>query len=261
MTRLQLFPSPDASRAPQRYRPRRAAAPRTGSNPRPLELAVNGGAFSPSFDSAGTALVFHAGQNTTGRLFQASLDDRGATSAITPLLEERGRTYHARLSPDGIWVAFDSDRDGERGVYVASRNGLHVARVSGDGFAAVPSWSPDMKWLAFVRAEPGRPKVWNLWLRDVETGELTRKSAFRSGQVWGASWFPGSRSIAFSHEDRLIVSETDSTKARTFRSPIAGRLLRTPAVSPDGSRIVFQVYRDGVWLLDVKTGAMTRAAG
>jgi Tol biopolymer transport system component len=191
-------------------------------------------------------------------LFQASLDDRGTASSVTPLFEENGRTYHARLSPDGIWVAFDSDRDGERGVYVASRNGRHVARVSGEGFAAVPSWSPDMKWLAFVRAEPGRPKVWNLWLRDVETGELTRQSAFRSGQVWGASWFPGSGSIAYSHEDRLIVSDIASGRVKRFESPIAGRLVRTPAVSPDGSRIVFQVYRDGAWLLDLKTGAMKR---
>jgi YD repeat-containing protein len=29
-------------------------------------------------------------------------------------------------------------------------------------------------------------------------------------------------------------------------------------VSPDGRRIVFQVYRDGVWTLDVATGATRR---
>ena len=41
-------------------------------------------------------------------------------------------------------------------------------------------------------------------------------------------------------------------------SPRPGRLARTPAVSPDGRRIVFQVHHDGTWLLDVATGAMTR---
>jgi len=31
-----------------------------------------------------------------------------------------------------------------------------------------------------------------------------------------------------------------------------------PTVSPDGRWIVFQVYRDGAWLLDVERGAMQR---
>ena len=238
--------------------PAATAAPIVESQPRPLDLDVSGGAFSPSFAAGGTTLLFHAGSNTTGRLFQASLDDRGRTSAVTPLLEERGRTYHARPSPDGIWVAFDSDRDGERGVYVASRNGLHVARVSGEGFAAVPSWSPDAKWLAFIRAEPTRPKVWNLWVRDVETGRLEQKSEFRSGQVWGASWFPDSRTLCYSHEDQLLITDTASGKTRMFESPLRGQLIRTPAVSPDGRRVVFQVYRDGVWVLDLTSGAMRR---
>jgi hypothetical protein len=228
------------------------------SNARPLDLPVAGGAFSPSFASTGGTLLFHAGRNSAGRLFQASLDPRGRASATTPVFEAHGRTYHARPSPDGEWVAFDSDRDGERGVYVASRDGARVARVSGEGYAAVPSWSPDMKLLAFVRGEPGRPKVWNLWLRDIATGALVRESSFKFGQVWGASWFPNGRSLSYSHEDRLFIAEADSGAARSFASPIKGRLIRTPAVSPDGTRIVFQVYRDGAWLLDIKSGAMRR---
>ncbi len=234
------------------------ATPAAGTNARMVELPVAGGAFSPSFASGGASLLFHAGHNTTGRLFQASLDTSGRASAVKPLLDNLGRAYHPRSSPDGRWIAFDSDRDGERGVYLASLDGARIARVSGDGFAAVPSWSPDMKWLAFVRAEPSRPKVWNLWLRDVATGALTRESQFRSGQVWGASWFPDARTLCYSHEDRLIISAPGAGSSRSFASPIAGRLVRTPAVSPDGTRIVFQVYRDGAWLLDVATGAMRR---
>ena len=33
-------------------------------------------------------------------------------------------------------------------------------------------------------------------------------------------------------------------------------MVRTPAVSPDGRQIVFQVFRDGVWMLDLATGTM-----
>jgi Tol biopolymer transport system component len=240
-----------------------AAAPRvvprkSPAEPRPIALAVSGGAFSPSFTAEARTLLFHAGRNSTGRLFTATLDDRGRASALTPLFEDAARNYHARPSPDGRWIAFDSDRQGERGVFIADRDGKQIERVSGDGFAAVPSWSPDMRTLAFVRAEPGRPRVWNLWMRDLPTGRLSRATRFGSGQVWGASWFADSASYAFSHEDRLIIADRTGQQLTSFASPVAGRLVRTPAVSPDGREIVFQVYRDGVWIVDVTSAAMRR---
>jgi Tol biopolymer transport system component len=37
--------------------------------------------------------------------------------------------------------------------------------------------------------------------------------------------------------------------------------VRTPAVSPDGNWVVFQVHRDGVWLLDVSNLTMRRVLG
>ena len=240
----------------------RDAAPRDAQpiddEPRPLPLAVDGGAFSPSFAEGRRTLLFHAGHNTSGRIFKASLDDNRTPSAITPLLDDEGRAYHVRLSPDGQWLAFDSDRDGERAVFIADRAGSRVQRISGDGYAAVPSWAPDMKTIAFVRGEPGRPRVWNLWQRDLASGSLTRLTRFRSGQVWGASWFAGSDRFAYSHDDRLIIAGRDGRERASFASPIKGRLVRTPAVSPDGTRIVFQVFRDGAWVVDVATGQMRR---
>ncbi len=43
-----------------------------------------------------------------------------------------------------------------------------------------------------------------------------------------------------------------------FNTPIEGRLIRTPAVSPDGRRVMFQVRKDGAWLLDVASGSMRK---
>jgi Tol biopolymer transport system component len=74
----------------------------------------------------------------------------------------------------------------------------------------------------------------------------------------GASWFPDGRRIVYSHQDRLIVRDLESGAERAFPTPVRGRLLRTPTVSPDGRRIVFQVDRDGTWLLDLPGGAVRR---
>jgi Tol biopolymer transport system component len=122
----------------------------------------------------------------------------------------------------------------------------------------VPSWSPDGDTLAFVRDEPDNPKVWNLWTINLPSGETRRLTSYRVGQPWGASWFPDGRRIAYSHEDRLVVMDLATGAQRTYRSPLKATLVRTPAVSPDGKRVMFQVYRKGTWLLDFRTGAMRK---
>jgi len=238
----------------------REAAPSVsepGGSATPLPLAVDEATFSPSFATTGDALFFHAGRTTSGRLLEADLDGEGKPLRVITVLADSARNYHLRVSPNQQLVAFDSDRDGERGVYIARRDGSGPKRVSDSGFAALPSWSPDMKWLAFVRAERGRPRVWNLWLRHVDTGALARVTSYPFGQVWGASWFSDDR-LCYSHEDRLVILDLASRKTDVFRTPRAGHLVRTPAVSPDGQRIVFQVFRDGAWMLDVGTRQMTR---
>jgi TolB protein len=206
-------------------------------------------------------MFYHAEANGRTKLMRADTDQRGGVLRVTSVLDDRGKNFHPRPSPDGTQIAFDSDRDGERGIYVADANGGHVRRVSGDGFAAVPSWSPDGKRLAFVRAEPGKPKVWNLWTLDVSTGLSRRLTSYRFGQPWGGSWFPDGRRIAYSHEDQLVILDLAKGSQRVFQSPVKGRLVRTPAVSPDGSRVMFQVYRRGTWLLDVRSGSMRKVLG
>jgi YD repeat-containing protein len=176
---------------------------------------------------------------------------------VIRLVDDDARNYHVRPSPDGTRIAFDSDRDGERGVYVADADGLNVRRVSPPGFAAVPSWAPDGRRLAYVRSGPGA-RTWNVWVHDLASNTLARVTAHRYGQAWGAAWFPDGRRIAYSHETRLIVADLERGTRRVFGSPIARRLVRTPAVSPDGRRVVFQVYRDGAWLLDLDDGSMRR---
>jgi Tol biopolymer transport system component len=203
-------------------------------------------------------MFYHADGPVGSAIMRADTDESGAVLRITSVVDGTAKNFHARPSPDGRSIAFDSDRDGERAVYVADSNGSNVRRVSGEGFAAVPSWSPDGTRLTFVRAEAARPNVWNLWVLDLDSGDTRRLTSHRYGQPWGAAWFPDGERIAYSHEDRLIVRDLDGQGERIFKSPIAGRLLRTPAVSPDGRRIIFQVRHDGAWMLDLANGSMRK---
>lgn len=214
--------------------------------------------YSPAFSRDGGTIFFHTGGSRAARSALMKRSGGDETADAVPVVDDGARNYHAQPSPDGRRVAFDSDREGERAVYIANVDGSNVGRVSGTGFAAVPTWSPTGDRLAFVRSEPGRPKVWNLWLRTDSTRELRRLTRFRYGQTWGASWLPDGRSVVFSHEDRIVRLSLSDGRMRSYPTPVPGRIVRTPAVSPDGHRVVFQVWHDGAWILDLADGAMRR---
>jgi Tol biopolymer transport system component len=242
-------PDVAADRAPastDEVPPVRAVSPSTGPT------------FSPAFAPTGTALFFHNGTSSDASSSLQSKDLDDDDLRVMTIVDDGSKNYHVRPSPDGTRVAFDSDRDGDRGVYVANRDGTDARRVSGPGYAAVPTWSPDGAALAYIRAESDRPQVWNLWLLDFDEHEYRRLTSYRVGQTWSASWFPDGRRICYSHEDRLIVRDLDGRSIREFASPVAHSLVRTPAVSPDGNHVIFQVSGSGAWLLHLNDGAMRR---
>jgi hypothetical protein len=222
--------------------------------------AAHANAFSPAFTSDGTAIFFHTGRERDARsaIEVAAGSQNGEHLGIMTIVDDGAHNYHAQPSPDGRFVDFDSDRDGERGIYVANRDGSQVRRVSGAGYAAVPTWSRNGEWLAYIRAEADRPSVWNLWVQAAAGGSARRVTDYRYGQTWAASWFPDDRRIAYSHEDTLMVMDLQTGEAIRYRTPVKGHLVRTPAVSPDGTKIIFQVFRHGAWLLDLADGSMRR---
>jgi dipeptidyl aminopeptidase/acylaminoacyl peptidase len=271
-------PPPAISRAQDRAQPATAAAT-AAAQPRPHIPAARhpaapqrfpdgavtatraiqeNASYSPSFSNVGTAMFFHEEAGGRSALMRADTGSDGSVLKITRIVDDNAQNFHARPSPDGALIAFDSDRDGTRGVYIATARGTDVRRISGEGFAAVPTWSPDGRQLAFVKAEADNPRVWNLWTCDIATGEQRRLTSYAVGQPWGGSWFPDGRRIAYSHETDLVVLDLATGGRRVYPTPLKGRLVRTPAVSPDGRRIIFQVYRDGAWLLDVERGTMRR---
>ena len=263
--RLEPAPLPPAAPPLAKSAVPEPRRPATASTPLPEDGAVvpaldgdHRPIFSPSFASNGSALFFHTGGSRDARsaIAVTSGDAAAGDLGVMTIVDDGARNYHVHPSPDGAYIAFDSDRDGERGVYVARRDGTNVRRISGSGYAAVPTWSPDGRRIAYIRAEADNPKVWNLWLQPIDSDRAMRLTAYRYGQPWSASWFPDNRRICYSHEDTLVVLDLESRASRTFASPVKHQLVRTPAVSPDGNEVIFQVFRQGAWLLDLRDGSI-----
>ena len=79
-------------------------------------------------------------------------------------------------SPDGRWLAF-ADKNNELWLFNAARRDLKRIAVSENGMPGGLAWSPDSRWLAFVRS--AKNGFSQLMLYSLETGQTTSLSSDR----------------------------------------------------------------------------------
>src|SRR5947209_342498 len=104
-----------------------------------------------------------------GDIWVANEDGTG----LQRLTDNKARDMYPRFSPDGRWIAFSSDRDGNYDVYVVASEGgkprqltWHTANDS------VVGWTPDGKNIVFssARGKGAFPTVATLWEVPAEGG-------------------------------------------------------------------------------------------
>lgn len=119
----------------------------------------------------------------------------------------------ARYSADGSRIAFlkipDSQTPFTVGeLWVMDADGSNARKLAdvdaGHGYAA--SWSPDGKWIAFVKRENVQDEsadrssdslISNIYLVDVQGGELRQVTHLTSGRAETPHWSPDGNTLAF----------------------------------------------------------------
>ncbi|MES1258745.1 MAG: biopolymer transporter Tol, partial [Acidobacteriota bacterium] len=104
-----------------------------------------------------------------GDIWVASEDGTGAQR----LTDNRARDVYPRFSPDGKWLAFSSNRDGNYDVYVVAAEGGKPKQLTWHtANDTVVGWTPDGKSVMFtsVRGKGAFPTVATLWEVPLEGG-------------------------------------------------------------------------------------------
>jgi Tol biopolymer transport system component/DNA-binding winged helix-turn-helix (wHTH) protein len=123
-----------------------------------IVTSTNGRNEGPTLSSDGKRLVFMSDRSGSLEIWASNRDG----SAAVQLTSLHG-CGTPRLSPDGLWVAFDTIGEGAQGVYVVSAmGGTPRALVADQWENSVPSWSHDGKWVYFGSHRSGEDQVWKV---------------------------------------------------------------------------------------------------
>lgn len=121
------------------------------------------------YDSAQTVAMHRGTVQVVRHLWVMDLN----TGLARPLAPGDSQDKEPDVSPDGRWVAFASDRNGEGfEIWVVGLDGRGLRQVTGgNGSKTWPAWSPDGETILYTRAHEGRTE---LWITAVDGSEAER---------------------------------------------------------------------------------------
>jgi Tol biopolymer transport system component len=139
---------------------------------------------------------------------------------------------------DASMIAFTSERDGNREIYVMYPDGKHQTRLTNQpAVDAAPSWSPDAKRIAFHSERDGNAEIYVMNADGSNQRRLTTNPSFDLNPTWS----PDGKQIAFESardgNSEIYVMNADGSDTRRLTTDPAVDF--DPAWSPDGTRIAF----------------------
>lgn len=228
-----------------------------------FRLAGRGiGQLRPTWSPDGEQLAFiFAGRTFVSRQSDIYLLDVRCAFQLKPcqnpmrnLTDTPANEREPTWSPDGKHIAFVTDQDGQREIYVRDIDGsslLNLTRHRAEDFS--PAWSPDGKQIAFVS---DRARNYEIFVMDADTGDNVRNVSHNRAEEWSPAWSPDGKNLTFISDQtgsyQVYLLTLDNHQIRNLTRYNSNDF--SPAWSPDGKQIAFVSSRSefqGVYLLNV----------
>ena len=196
-----------------------------------------GSAFDADIDAETNTLVFATdGFSERAKIFTQPI------AGGTPIQRTfgAGSDIQPKWSPDGKWIAFASDRDGNFDLFVIRSDGSGGAwQITHDSMDEMhPTWSPDGKFLAYCAKDPRG--IWYLWKVKLEGSQHTQlvpglfpEWSPDGGRLTFQS--PSSRGAGF--DEIWVIGVDGSGLTPVVSDPRFGAV--QPSWDPFGDRLVF----------------------
>src|SRR5881394_443548 len=147
-------------------------------------------------------------------------------------------------SPDGKWIAYNSDATGENELYVRSQDGKGQPQQitsSADTYYYQPIWSLDSKKLLWS------DRLQRLRYVDVASKAVTQVDQDKEGEISGYDWSPDSQWIAWSRPeenggDKVYLFSTADKKTTAVTDDWYSA--SNPTFSDDGKYLLLTSSRD-----------------
>ena len=173
----------------------------------PTRLTTGLNAAQVSVSADGRRLAYSAFTQTSN-VWSLLVPDSGLAlvSRAEPLTRGTQLVENFDVSPDGRWIAFDSDRSGVHQLYRMRLEGGEVEQLTFGGEPAfLPQFSPNGREIAFHAFEGGTRQI---FVMPAEGGAPAQLTSGREHH-WAAQWSPDGRTLSFVKNPLTPARETD----------------------------------------------------
>jgi Tol biopolymer transport system component len=214
--------------------------------------------------------IVYTQQITTANIQKAAFDPVKEAIVSEPQWITQGsrQARHARLSPDGEWLAF-SEWGKQEDLFVVKTDGTGLRQLTNDIYKdRMPRSSPNAKRIAFSSNRGGK---YDIWLINVDGSGLEQLTNAPTPDVNHRVWSPDGNRLVYTAAGNAFVMEL--TKPWKEQSP---RPLAVPpefrnrfyasSWSPDGWKLAGVLWKpdvtpDGVGIFSLESGKLERLVG